>query len=64
MKKLLGISISLLILFGLSGAASAFSINYLYSPMGTNEFTSPYSGVAVETFDSPLLSGFGMEIFK
>ena len=34
MKKLLGISISLLLLFGLSGAASAFSINYLYSRNG------------------------------
>jgi hypothetical protein len=44
-----------LLLFGLSAAANAYSINYSYNTNG-NEFISPYAGVTTETFEStPLL---------
>jgi len=51
MKKFAVIFSAFLLLFGLAGGASAYSINYLYALNGT-EFTSPYAGVSVETFNN------------
>lgn len=50
MKKILVGFSAFMLLLGLSGAAGAYTINYDYA-LGDGGFTSPYSGVAVETFD-------------
>jgi hypothetical protein len=55
MKRILSLFGVFVLLMGLYGVANAATtINYLYDVNG-NEFTSPYSGVAVETFDSASL---------
>ena len=50
MKRYLVLFSALLLLFGLSGIANAYSINNDYRTNG-NEFISPYTGVTTETFD-------------
>jgi len=54
MKKLMILACAFLLVFGLTGVAHATTINYLYDVDGNN-FTSPYSGVTVETFDESSL---------
>jgi hypothetical protein len=55
MKRFLNLFSVLVLLLGLSGVANAaYTINYLYDVSG-NEFTSPYSGAIVETFDGASL---------
>jgi hypothetical protein len=51
MKKFAVVIGAFLLLFGLSAAANAYSINYSYNTNG-NEFISPYAGVTTETFES------------
>ena len=50
MKKITVIIVAFLVLLGLSGVATAYSINYVSNTNG-NEFISPYTGVTTETFD-------------
>jgi hypothetical protein len=57
MKKFTAVFGAFLLLFGLSTAASAYTINYLYNT-NVNEFTSPYAGVIIETFEGGTLGGF------
>jgi len=54
MKKTLAVAITTL-LVGMSGLASAYTINYTYNSTTDGGYTSPYAGVMVETFDAPLL---------
>ena len=62
MKKYMVLFSAFLLLFTLSGVAGAYSINYLNTLEGDgNSYTSPYSGVTVETFDTvpPLWTWIG-----
>ena len=54
MKRFLNLFSVCVLLLGLSGVANATSINYTYAVDG-NSYTSPYSGVTVETFDDQSL---------
>jgi hypothetical protein len=57
MKRLIVLSSLFVLLFGLAGAACAYTINYISAPDGSGGYKSPYSGVTIETFDlvgSPL----------
>jgi hypothetical protein len=59
MKLFLNLLSIFVLLLGLSGVANATTINYLYAVNG-NEYTSPYSGVTVYTFDgAPVLNWSG-----
>lgn len=59
MKKFLNLLAILILLLGLSGAANAVTINYNYViGADANSYTSPYSGVIVENFDSLLIWGW------
>jgi hypothetical protein len=52
MKRFLSLLSAFILVLGLSGVASAYNINYLYDlEADGNSYTSPYSGVNVETFD-------------
>jgi hypothetical protein len=52
MKRFLILLSAFLIVLGLSGVACAYSINYSYSlEADGNSYTSPYSGVTIESFD-------------
>jgi len=56
MKRFLNLFSVCVLLLGLSGVANAYIINYNYALMDSgNSFTSPYSGVTVETFDNASL---------
>jgi hypothetical protein len=57
MKTFLVLGSAFFLLFGLCGVAGATTINYNWvSALDGNGYTSPYSGVTVETFDAaPLL---------
>lgn len=56
MKRFLSLVGAGVILLGMAGAAHAVSINYLFAVEADgNSYTSPYSGVTVETFDSTAL---------
>lgn len=51
MKRVLSLFTVFILLLGLSGVVNATQINYSYAIDGNN-YTSPYSGVNVYTFDS------------
>jgi hypothetical protein len=56
MKTFLVLGSAFLLLFGLCGVAGATTINYNWvSALDGNGYTSPYSGVTVETFDAASL---------
>jgi hypothetical protein len=56
MKTILVLGSAFLLLFGLCGIAGATIINYNWvSALDGNGYTSPYSGVTVETFDAASL---------
>ena len=56
MKTFLVLGSAFLLLFGLCGVAGAATINYNWvSAVDGNGYTSPYSGVTVETFDATSL---------
>jgi hypothetical protein len=57
MKRFLNLFSVCILLLGLSGIANATSINYNHAVNGNN-YTSPYSGVTVETFEGTLLWGW------
>ncbi len=57
LKKLQYLLIVFVFVFGLSGVASAATINYSFGVDGNN-YTSAYSGVTVETFEGSLLWGW------
>jgi len=55
-KTFLVLGSAFLLLFGLCGVAGATTINYNWvSALDGNGYTSPYSGVTVETFDAASL---------
>jgi hypothetical protein len=59
MKKFFTLFSAFILLLGLCGVAQATTINYLFAVDGNN-YTSPYSGVTVYTFDgAPVLSFSG-----
>ena len=59
MKRFLNLLSVFVLLLGLSGVANATTINYLNTING-NEYTSPYNGVTVYTFDgAPVLNWSG-----
>ncbi len=54
MKRYLNLFSAFILLLGLFGVANATTINYT-SAVDGNNYTSPYSGVTVETFDGSTL---------
>ncbi|HBG07905.1 MAG: hypothetical protein A2075_19040 [Geobacteraceae bacterium GWC2_58_44] len=59
MKKLVAL-LSTVLLFGMTGAASAYTIDYLSISDGNGGFLTPHSGAQVETFDAaPVFSWSG-----
>ena len=59
MKRFFNFLAILILLLGLFGVANAVTINYNYViEADGNSYTSPYSGVTVEDFDSALIWGW------
>lgn len=59
MKRFLNLLITFIFVLSLSGVACAYKINYFYNlDADGNGYTSPYSGVTVETFDQGDVNGW------
>lgn len=59
MKKLVIFLGIIVLAFGVSGVANAYSVNYNYVYTADNQLWSPYAGVTTETFDTAATPAWG-----